>query len=91
MQTPGALFGKLPVELLDMTADLVEGTMSREEADAYRLELMKERTVFVDQSDSEFFGQVSDLAPLSIDEVLTLNSGVQHVVCSLVPNLPLHV
>jgi hypothetical protein len=31
--------------------------MSRAEAEAYRLELMDERTVFVEASDSNYFGQ----------------------------------
>lgn len=53
----GSLLKKLPVELVDIVAELVEGKMTREEAEEYRLQLMKERTVFVDQSDSDYFGQ----------------------------------
>jgi len=54
---PGSLLGNLPVELVDFTAGFVEGTMTRKEAERYRLELIKERTAFVDRHDSEYFGQ----------------------------------
>jgi hypothetical protein len=54
---PKSLFGNLPVELLDIIGKFVDNTMTREEAEAYRLELMKERTVFVEESTSKFFGQ----------------------------------
>jgi len=37
------------------------GTMSRAEAEEYRLELMDERTVFVEASDSNYFGQEFDM------------------------------
>jgi len=37
------------------------GTMSRAEAEAYRLELMDERTVFVEASESNYFGQEFDM------------------------------
>jgi len=50
-------FGKLPAELIDMISGGNDGTMSRAEAEAYRLELMDERTVFVEASDSNYFGQ----------------------------------
>ncbi|KIO21962.1 hypothetical protein M407DRAFT_28449 [Tulasnella calospora MUT 4182] len=45
----------LPVELVDMVADQVDTTMTLEEAKAYRLELMDERTAFVDVVDEENF------------------------------------
>ncbi|KAG9031225.1 hypothetical protein FS837_003028 [Tulasnella sp. UAMH 9824] len=45
MKTP------LPVELVDMVADQVDNVMTLEEAKAYRLELMDERTAFVDVVD----------------------------------------
>jgi hypothetical protein len=46
----------LPVELLGMIEkDVVLTRMSREEADKYRLELMKERTAFVSDHDAKFF------------------------------------
>ena len=49
--------GKLPAELIDMISGGNDGTMSRAEAEAYRLELMDERTVFVTKSDLNYFGQ----------------------------------
>jgi len=49
--------GRLPTELIDMISGGNDGTMSRAEAEAYRLELMDERTVFVESSDSNYFGQ----------------------------------
>lgn len=44
----------LPVELVDMVADRVEGLMSLEEAKDYREELMDERTAFVDVVDERY-------------------------------------
>jgi len=49
--------GRLPTELIDIISGGNDGTMSRDEAEAYRLELMDERTVFVEESDSNYFGQ----------------------------------
>jgi hypothetical protein len=49
--------GKLPTELVDIISSGNDGTMLRAEAEAYRLELMAERTVFVKANDSNFFGQ----------------------------------
>lgn len=49
--------GKLPTELIDIISGGNDGTMSRAEAEAYRLELMDERTVFVETSDDNYFGQ----------------------------------
>ena len=48
---------RLPTELIDIISCGNDGTMSRAEAEAYRLELMNERTVFVEASDSSYFGQ----------------------------------
>jgi hypothetical protein len=48
--------GRLPTELIDIISDGNAGLMSRAEAEAYRLELMDERTVFVTESDSNYFG-----------------------------------
>ena len=48
---------RLPTELIDIISCGNDGTMSRAEAEAYRLELMDERTVFVEASDSNYFGQ----------------------------------
>jgi hypothetical protein len=55
-EAPGtSLWRKLPVEILDLIASH-SSTMTEEEAKAYRLELMEERTVFVDVVDRERFG-----------------------------------
>jgi hypothetical protein len=51
-----SLWRKLPAEILDLIANYTS-TMTEEEAKAYRLELMEERTAFVDVVDSERFGQ----------------------------------
>jgi len=53
----GSLLKQLPVELVHIIANLVGGTMTRTEAEEYRLNLMKERTVFVDENDFRYFGQ----------------------------------
>ena len=49
--------GRLPIELIEIISSGNDGTISRAEAEAYRLELMDERTVFVEESDSNYFGQ----------------------------------
>ena len=49
--------GKLPAELIDIISSGNDGAMSRAEAEAYRLDLMGERTVFVEESNSSYFGQ----------------------------------
>ena len=49
--------GRLPTELIDIISGGNDGTMSRAEAEEYRLELMDERTVFIQESDSNYFGQ----------------------------------
>jgi hypothetical protein len=49
--------GRLPTELIDMISGGNDRLISRAEAEAYRLELMDERTVFVEESDSNYFGQ----------------------------------
>jgi hypothetical protein len=49
--------GRLPTELIDIISCGNDGTISRAEAEAYRLELMSERTVFIEASDSNYFGQ----------------------------------
>ena len=53
--------GKLSTELIDMISSGNGGTMSRAEAEEYRLELMDERTVFVEASDSNYFWQEFDV------------------------------
>ena len=42
-------FDKLPMELIDMIAGGNDGTMSRAEAEAYRLELVDERIAVVEE------------------------------------------
>ena len=49
--------GRLPTELIDIISSWNDGTMPRAEAEQYRLELMGERTVFIQESDSNYFGQ----------------------------------
>jgi len=49
-------FGKLPVEIIDEISCRNDGAMSRAEAEAYRLEIMDERTTFARASDSSYFG-----------------------------------
>jgi len=51
-------FAKLPVELLTMISNENDGAMTRVEAERYREELMSERTIFVEQNDSAYFGMV---------------------------------
>ena len=53
--------GKLPTELIDIISGGNDGTMSRAEAEKYRLDLMSERTAFIHKSDSNYFGQQFDL------------------------------
>lgn len=49
--------GRLPTELIDMISDRNDGTISRAEAEAYRLALMDERTALVERSGSIYFVQ----------------------------------
>ena len=48
--------GRLPVELIDVISGGNDGTMSRAEAEAYRLQIMNERTKFARKNDSGYFG-----------------------------------
>ncbi|KAG9083188.1 hypothetical protein FRC06_004664 [Ceratobasidium sp. 370] len=50
-----AAFDKLAPEIIDRVNLLAGGTMRREEAEAYRLELMDERKAFVANNDEKFF------------------------------------
>jgi hypothetical protein len=51
-------FDKLAPEIIDYIDSMTEGTMAREEADAYRLELIDERTAFVEKKDrGDFMGR----------------------------------
>lgn len=54
----GSLFQKLPMQILDHIVNFTPA-MTRKEAMAYREELMSERKVFVNDHESEYFGQVS--------------------------------
>jgi len=54
-------FAKLPVELLTMISNENEGTMTRVEAERYREELMSERTIFIEQNETAYFGMVRNL------------------------------
>ncbi|EUC63141.1 filamentous muscle protein titin-animal, related protein, putative [Rhizoctonia solani AG-3 Rhs1AP] len=56
-------FDKLAPEIIDHIDSMVEGSMTRKEAEAYRLELMDERTAFVVKNDEEFF-----VAPFALCE-----------------------
>jgi Protein of unknown function (DUF4246) len=56
---PNSYLARLPLELLDIIASMVEGVITREEAEKYRLELMAERTVFVDDNTERLFEFVS--------------------------------
>jgi len=58
MQTAGAssALARLPVEILTMISEGNDGTMSRSEAEAYREELMAERTVLIEENDRDYFG-----------------------------------
>ncbi|CUA75280.1 ABC transporter C family member 4 [Rhizoctonia solani] len=58
-----AAFDKLAPEIINHIDSMVEGTMTREEAEAYRLELMDEGTAFVEKNDEEFF-----MTPFSLCE-----------------------
>ena len=49
--------GRLPTKLIDIISGGNDGAMSRAEAKSYRLELMDERTAFVEASDSNYFGR----------------------------------
>jgi len=48
-------FAKLPVKLLDLIVNEYGDAMTREEAETYREELVSERSVAVQQSNSSYF------------------------------------
>ncbi|KAG8740250.1 hypothetical protein FRC10_004550 [Ceratobasidium sp. 414] len=60
-QTFKAALDKLAPEIIDRVNLLADGTMKREEAEAYRLELMDERKAFVAENDEKFFQVAFDL------------------------------
>lgn len=49
---------RLPAEIRMMISEENDGTMTRSEAERYREELMAERTVFVEESNNEYFEMV---------------------------------
>ena len=49
--------GRLPAELIDMISGGNDGTMSTAEAEAYKLELVDERTEFDKWSNDNYFAQ----------------------------------
>ncbi|KAG8680846.1 hypothetical protein FRC08_016006 [Ceratobasidium sp. 394] len=55
-----ASFDKLALEIIDRVS-VPEGRIKREEAEAYRLELMDERKAFVAENDEKFFQVAFDL------------------------------
>ena len=59
----GTRFSELPVELLDLIVDECGEAVTREEAEAYREELMSERSVAVQDSNSSYFEVVSPSFP----------------------------
>lgn len=63
---------RLPAEIRMMISEENDGTMTRSEAEKYREELMAERTVFVEESDKEYFGMVRTRILLVLTIQLTL-------------------
>ncbi|KAJ7747678.1 hypothetical protein DFH07DRAFT_869429 [Mycena maculata] len=59
---PTSVLARLPLELRDAVKDQFPATvMARKEAEAYRLELMKERTAFVEEHTERAYGQTFNL------------------------------
>ena len=69
-------FAKLPVELLDLIVNEFGDTMTKEEAEAYRRELMGERSVAVRETNSSYFEVVS---PSSFSFQLVMRTGLTWV------------
>ncbi|CAE7145789.1 unnamed protein product [Rhizoctonia solani] len=63
MSANPALKAAFAPEIIQHIDSMVDGSMTRKEAEAYRLELMDERTAFVEKNDAEFF-----MAPFSLCE-----------------------
>jgi len=81
----GTHFAKLPVELLDLIVEECGEAMTREEAEAYREELMGERSVAVRDSNSSYFEVVSPppfFSPVARCGLSSLGrvAGIQYVV-----------
>ena len=53
--SPSSLISRLPVELRTLIVDKVEGLMTREEAEEYRLKLMDERGAMAKVNTQEMF------------------------------------
>lgn len=49
---PASLFNQLPIEFIEITADLIESTMTRAKTEEYRTQLMEKRTIPVDEETS---------------------------------------
>jgi hypothetical protein len=70
---PGSRLGTLPLELIRDISSMVGSLMSRAEAETCREALMRERTVFVEDSNSQYFGTefnmwcvvISHMSPLA--------------------------
>jgi hypothetical protein len=81
----GSLFGKLPRELLDSIVENVDGLMSRKEAEGFREQLMRERTAFVDQHSTDFFGVVCSftlpLSAFSLTDALFISRVFRNSAC----------
>lgn len=77
----GSVLARLPVEILTMISEGNDGTMSRLEAEEYREELMKERTVFVEENDKQYFGLVRASIRLALTILLTLPSLLRNSIC----------
>ncbi|KAG9123192.1 hypothetical protein FRC07_000120 [Ceratobasidium sp. 392] len=60
-ETLKAALDRLAPEIINRVNSFAEGTMTREEAKKYRLELMDERKAFVAENDSKFFQVAFDL------------------------------
>ncbi|KAG8723294.1 hypothetical protein FRC09_003895 [Ceratobasidium sp. 395] len=60
-ETLKGAFNKLAPEIIERVSSLAEGTMTLDEAKAYRLELMDERKAFVVQNDQKYFEVAFDL------------------------------
>ena len=56
LEADNSWFGRLPVEIIDVISVGNDGTMSRAEAEAYRLQIMNERTTFTRKNDLDYFG-----------------------------------
>lgn len=82
MREPRSLFRRLPVEINEMITNLVEGLMTRAEAEGYRNQLLKEREFFVDQNTSKYFGQVSSFYENREEVAYILDLlGIRYMVC----------